>query len=97
MSNCEVCPVEKDCHYLYKPCDCVHQRKFWSLEKRMRHNNLGKDKEIWVVLDEDGWPVYCAGWSGACHEHINEAIDQDADKAGKWTVRQVELLGGVKS
>lgn len=33
MSDCEYCPVEKDCHYPYKPCDCVGQRKFWSSEK----------------------------------------------------------------
>lgn len=34
MSDCITCPVERQCHYKYKPCDCVGQRKFTSLEKR---------------------------------------------------------------
>ena len=25
--------------------------------KEVKHENNG----IWVVLDEDGWPIYCAG------------------------------------
>jgi hypothetical protein len=33
MSDCQSCPVEKDCHYFAKPCDCVHQRKFWTAER----------------------------------------------------------------
>jgi len=33
MSDCYFCPVESECHYPFKPCECVHQRKFWS-EKR---------------------------------------------------------------
>jgi hypothetical protein len=28
MSDCQLCPVEKDCGYEYKPCDCTQQRKF---------------------------------------------------------------------
>lgn len=28
MSDCNSCPVETLCGYQYKPCDCVHQRKF---------------------------------------------------------------------
>jgi hypothetical protein len=28
MSDCPCCPVEKDCDYEYKPCDCFNQRKF---------------------------------------------------------------------
>ena len=34
MSDCYICPVEKDCFYEYKPCDCVHQRKFKSKTKK---------------------------------------------------------------
>lgn len=34
MSDCQLCPVETACHYPYKPCDCVHQRKFWTAERR---------------------------------------------------------------
>jgi hypothetical protein len=26
--HCSTCPVEKDCGYQYKPCDCCNQRKF---------------------------------------------------------------------
>jgi hypothetical protein len=32
MSGCACCPVEKQCDYEYKPCDCVHQRKFVQVE-----------------------------------------------------------------
>lgn len=32
MSDCPCCPVEKQCDYKYKPCDCVHQRKFVQVE-----------------------------------------------------------------
>lgn len=27
-SNCNVCDVEKQCGYEYKPCDCCNYRKF---------------------------------------------------------------------
>lgn len=30
MNDCAVCPVEKECYYKYKPCECVSQRKFKS-------------------------------------------------------------------
>lgn len=50
-------------------------------------------KEIWLVLDEEGWPVHCAGWPSACHEHINDAINEhDIEGAAKWTVRRAELV-----
>jgi hypothetical protein len=26
--HCSTCPVEEDCGYAYKPCDCCNQRKF---------------------------------------------------------------------
>lgn len=34
MSDCASCPVERECFYPYKPCDCVHQRKFWDEDRR---------------------------------------------------------------
>lgn len=34
MSDCQNCGIEKACRYPYKPCDCVHQRKYWSKERR---------------------------------------------------------------
>ncbi len=38
MSNCDRCPVEKICHYPYKPCDCVLQRKFWDEKRRTEYD-----------------------------------------------------------
>lgn len=35
MTDCQHCPVERDCHYPYKPCDCFNMRKFWSAERRI--------------------------------------------------------------
>lgn len=35
MSDCEHCPVERLCHYPYKPCECFDQRKFWDEQRRM--------------------------------------------------------------
>lgn len=34
MSSCPTCPVKDDCYYWFKPCDCVHQRKFMTREER---------------------------------------------------------------
>lgn len=30
MSDCQFCPVERECFYPYKPTECAQQRKFWS-------------------------------------------------------------------
>lgn len=50
-------------------------------------------KEIWLVLDEDEQPVFCAGFPSACHEHINDAINEhDIDGAARWKVRQATLV-----
>jgi hypothetical protein len=44
--------------------------------------------EIWVVLDETGVPIFCASWSEACHEHINDAINEHSiTEAKAWKVR----------
>lgn len=43
-NDCLLCPAEKDCHYPYKPCTCVHQRKFWDFEKRKEWDE-SKNKE----------------------------------------------------
>ena len=46
---------------------------------------------IWVVMDGD-IPIYCAGWPGACHEHINDAINEFyVEGAEKWKVVEAEL------
>lgn len=48
MSNsCNFCPVEKDCYYPYKPCECVLQRKFWNKERREKYDKEeDKDERI---------------------------------------------------
>ena len=49
MTDCERCPVERDCQYPYKPCACVLQRKFWDAERRWAYDHqaasAGKDGE----------------------------------------------------
>ena len=35
-SNCEVCDVEKQCGYEYKPCDCCNYRKFKPLAETIK-------------------------------------------------------------
>lgn len=43
--------------------------------------------EIWVVLDEGNQPIYSASYPEACHEHINDAINEFAiDEAARWKV-----------
>lgn len=56
--------------------------------------NFGRRKTTeapvaWVVRDEANNPVFCAGWESACHEHINDAVQNDVPNAGEWTVRPV--------
>ena len=38
INSCRDCPVEAECHYVYKPCECVGQRKFWSEERRAEYD-----------------------------------------------------------
>ena len=40
MSSCNHCELEKDCHYPYKPCDCVHHRKFWDEQRRKEFDKI---------------------------------------------------------
>lgn len=54
------------------------------------------EQEIWLVLDGKGGPIFCAGWPQACHEHINNAINEHGiEGAEKWTVRRAELAPGI--
>jgi hypothetical protein len=49
------------------------------------------EKELWLVIDETGEPVHCASWPDACHEHINDAINEfNIEGAEKWKVVQVK-------
>ena len=44
MNDCIHCPSEDICHYPYKVCDCVHQRKFMSKEDREEWNKVNPKK-----------------------------------------------------
>lgn len=48
-------------------------------------------KEIWCVIDEEGMPHFSAGWEGACHDHINDALAEGIDSAAQWVVRKYSL------
>jgi len=42
----------------------------------------------WVVINENGQPCHVAGWPEACHEHINDAINEHGlAEAKNWRVR----------
>ena len=46
----------------------------------------------WIVLDETGDPGFAAKWPQACHETINEAINEhNMPEAAQWTVRPFYL------
>ena len=52
---------------------------------------------VWLVIDENGQPIFCAGWPQACHEHINDAINEhNIYEAAKWTVRTAQLVPNEK-
>ena len=46
MSDCQVCPVNNDCYYPYKPCDCVNQRKFFTKRDRERFDAVDPVKKV---------------------------------------------------
>lgn len=44
--------------------------------------------KIFVVLDEEDQPIYCASHASMCHEHVNDAINKyGLFYAAKWRVR----------
>jgi hypothetical protein len=48
---------------------------------------MKEPSEVFVVLDETGLPIYCASYALACHEHINDAINEHAvEEAKAWKV-----------
>ena len=38
MNECYRCEIEKECHYPFKVCDCVSQRKFWTAAQRSSYD-----------------------------------------------------------
>lgn len=48
-------------------------------------------KPLWLVIDEQGYPIHCASYKEACNEHINDAInDFDLTDAKYWKVVEAE-------
>ncbi len=44
-NDCLNCPVKGNCHYPFRPCACVGQRKFWSAERRATYDkDIGYDE-----------------------------------------------------
>lgn len=53
MSDCDFCKIEAECHYPYKPCDCVRYRKFWDAERRKKHDNgVESDSSLCVDMED---------------------------------------------
>ena len=53
-----------------------------------RKQSAPAEPVAWCVFDEDNQPAYVAGWREACHEHINDALQEhDIAEAAKWVVR----------
>src|ERR1035437_2945388 len=48
MKDCNYCPVQKECYYPYKVCDCVLQRKFTP-----NPNNMETKKIVTIPLHRD--------------------------------------------
>jgi hypothetical protein len=46
---------------------------------------------VWVVIDPQEGPQFVAGWEGAAHEHIVDAINCDIPGAAQWVVREYRL------
>lgn len=68
------------------PVVCLRWRKAWdsaraALAAREAH------PVVWVVFDEEGYPIYCANWREAAHEHVTSAVHQGLEGASKWLVR----------
>ena len=38
MNDCYRCEAEKQCYYPFKVCDCVGQRKFWTIQQRQSYD-----------------------------------------------------------
>jgi len=58
--DCETCPSEPECHYPYKPCECVSQRKFWDADRRAEFDAVEAERtrEQSNLVYERGKMVY---------------------------------------
>ena len=62
--------------------------KHTMFEAAARLEQIAGAERIYVVIDHEGLPDFSAPYPEACHEHINDAINQhDIDGAEKWVVR----------
>ena len=48
--DCETCPSEPECHYPYKPCECVSQRKFWDADRRAEFDAVEAERRRHVFF-----------------------------------------------
>lgn len=48
--------------------------------------NPETEPDYWVVICDEGRPVYIADYKQACHDHINMVIEHH-EVAAKWVVR----------
>jgi len=48
---------------------------------------MSESSEVFIVQDETGQMIYCASYAQACHEHINDAINEHGiEEAKAWKV-----------
>lgn len=50
--------------------------------------NTVDGKDIWCVINEDGFPEFAASVESYCHDHINDAILHKDKAASLWVVRR---------
>lgn len=44
-------------------------------------------KPLWIVIDDEGYPIHCVSYKEGCNEHINDAInDFGLEEAVHWKV-----------
>lgn len=53
----------------------------------MNQTNEPVVKPLWLVIDEQGYPIHCGSYKEGCNEHINDAInDYQLEEAVHWKV-----------
>lgn len=68
------------------------------LDNLQKAIEASEDPVGWCVFDNTNIPVYVCSWESACHEHINEEIEEyDNVDAAKWKVRPIALHQSARS
>lgn len=56
-------------------------------ERAWTDGQMAESSEVFIVQDEVGLPIYCASYAQACHEHIDDAINEHGiEEARAWKV-----------